>query len=115
MAVHPNCAAGLSPRRGGVHLQGALELEEVMAKMAIAIEISLIRVHERLTIPRDLRVERQHAVARHDMDPLTTQRVPPAITLEWGAVSDAQASAIRLVRSARVPAVRPLTVSTGRA
>ena len=55
--------------------------------MAGGIKITTIRLHYRLTIPKEKRaeVERAVAVAVHDKGCPATQSVTPAITVEWDA------------------------------
>ena len=61
------------------------EVEGLIEKVGNGIKITTIRVHYRLTIPKDKREEAERAVAVHDRACPATQSVTPAITVEWDA------------------------------
>ena len=62
------------------------EVEGLVEKVDGGIKITTIRLHYRLTIPKDKRAEAERAVAVHDKGCPATQSVSPAITVEWDAV-----------------------------
>lgn len=64
------------------------EVEGLIEKINGGIKITTIRIHYRLTIPKDKRVEAERAVAVHDKGCPATQSVSPAITVEWDATYD---------------------------
>ena len=61
------------------------EVEGLVEKAGSGIRITTIRLHYRLTIPKDKRAEAERAVAVHDKGCPATQSVTPAITVEWDA------------------------------
>lgn len=61
------------------------EVEGLIEKVDSGIKITTIRVHYRLTVPRDQRAEAERAVAVHDRGCPATQSVTPAIKVEWDA------------------------------
>ncbi len=61
------------------------EVEGLIEKVDSGIKITTIRVHYRLTIPKDKRAEAERAVAVHDRACPATQSVSPAIKVEWDA------------------------------
>jgi organic hydroperoxide reductase OsmC/OhrA len=61
------------------------EVEGLIEKVGSGIKITTIRVHYRLTVPREQRTEAERAVAVHDKGCPATQSVSPAITVEWDA------------------------------
>ena len=62
------------------------EVEGLIEKVNGGIKITTIRIHYRLTIPREKRAEAERAVAVHDKGCPATQSVTPAIKVEWDAV-----------------------------
>jgi organic hydroperoxide reductase OsmC/OhrA len=61
------------------------KVEGLIEKAGSGIKITTIRIHYRLTIPKDKRAEAERAVAVHDKGCPATQSVSPAITVEWDA------------------------------
>ncbi len=61
------------------------EVEGLIEKVDSGIKITRIRVHYRLTIPKDKRAEAERAAAVHDRACPATQSVSPAIKVEWDA------------------------------
>lgn len=61
------------------------EVEGLIEKVGSGIRITTIRLHYRLTIPKDKRAEAERAVAVHDKGCPATQSVSPSITVEWDA------------------------------
>jgi organic hydroperoxide reductase OsmC/OhrA len=61
------------------------EVEGLIEKEGNGIRITTIRLHYRLTIPKDKRAEAERAVAVHDKGCPATQSVQPAIKVEWDA------------------------------
>jgi uncharacterized OsmC-like protein len=61
------------------------EVEGTIEKVGNGIKITTIRIHYRLTIPKDKRAEAERAVAVHDKGCPATQSVTPAITVDWDA------------------------------
>ncbi len=61
------------------------DVEGLIEKVNGGIKITTIRIHYRLTIPRDKREEAERAVAVHDKGCPATQSVTPAIQVEWDA------------------------------
>jgi organic hydroperoxide reductase OsmC/OhrA len=64
------------------------EVEGLIEKVGSGIKITTIRVHYRLTIPREKREEAERAVAVHDRGCPATQSVSPSIKVEWDAQYD---------------------------
>lgn len=64
------------------------EVEGLIEQEGRGIKITTIRIHYRLTIPKDKRTEAERAVAVHDKGCPATQSVSPAITVEWDATYD---------------------------
>jgi uncharacterized OsmC-like protein len=65
--------------------QFGAEVEGLIEQVDSGIRITTIRIHYRLTIPKDKRVEAERAVAVHDKGCPATQSVSPAITVAWDA------------------------------
>ena len=61
------------------------DVEGLIEKADGGIKITTIRVHYRLTIPKDKSAEAERAVAVHDRACPATQSVRPAILVEWDA------------------------------
>ena len=61
------------------------EVEGLIEKVGSGIRITTIRVHYRLTVPKEKRAEAERAVAVHDRACPASQSVTPAITVEWDA------------------------------
>ena len=61
------------------------EVEGLIEKVNGGIKITTVRVHYRLTIPKEKRAEAERAVAVHDKGCPATRSVTPAITVEWDA------------------------------
>lgn len=61
------------------------DVEGLIEKAGTGIKITTIRVHYRLTIPKDKREEAERAVAVHDKGCPASQSVSPSITVEWDA------------------------------
>jgi organic hydroperoxide reductase OsmC/OhrA len=64
------------------------EVEGLIEKVGSGIKITTIRVHYRLTIPKEQRAEAERAVAVHDKGCPATQSVTPSIKVEWDAEYD---------------------------
>jgi uncharacterized OsmC-like protein len=64
------------------------DVEGLIEQDGRGIKITTIRIHYRLTIPKDNRAEAERAVAVHDKGCPATQSVTPAITVEWDADYD---------------------------
>jgi organic hydroperoxide reductase OsmC/OhrA len=70
----------------GIHLNKETmqtEVEGLIEKVGSGIKITTIRVHYRLTIPKEQRAEAERAVAVHDKGCPATQSVTPSIKVEW--------------------------------
>ncbi len=61
------------------------DVEGLIEKAGNGIKITTIRVHYRLTIPKDKREAAERAVAVHDKGCPATQSVSPSIMVEWDA------------------------------
>ena len=61
------------------------EVEGLIEKVDGGIKITTIRMHYRLTVPRDKREAAERALAVHDKGCPATQSVTPAIAVEWSA------------------------------
>ncbi len=61
------------------------EVEGLIEKVDGGIKITTIRIHYRLTIPKEKQAEAERAVAVNDKGCPATQSVSPAITVEWDA------------------------------
>jgi uncharacterized OsmC-like protein len=59
------------------------EVEGLIEKVGSGIRITMIRIHYRLTIPKDKRTEAERALAVHDKGCPVTQNVTPVIAVEW--------------------------------
>ncbi len=61
------------------------DVEGLIEKVESGIKITTIRIHYRLTIPKDKRAEAERAVAVHDKGCPATQSVSPSIAVHWDA------------------------------
>jgi organic hydroperoxide reductase OsmC/OhrA len=61
------------------------EVEGLIEKAGNGIKITTIRVHYRLTIPKEKRAEAERAVAVHEQGCPASQSVSPSISVEWDA------------------------------